>query len=176
MLGLATLTIGHRVWRDLERPPSSTPAVEAHGERRGRAHVSDGDSVAIAGTRLRLVGIDAPELAQDCELRGRAYPCGVEAKTHLEALIAGWPLDCVWDRRDKYGRGLARCRAGSTDLGATMVRDGWAVAYLGGFEAEEAEARRAGRGLWAGRFERPQDFRRRERGGAARFVEEEEDW
>lgn len=174
-LGVATLTLGHRAWREMERTFSRPPTIEAHGERRGRAHVADGDSVAIAGTRLRLVGIDAPELAQDCERDGRAYPCGTAAKAHLEALIAGRPLDCVWDRRDKYGRGLARCRAGSTDLGATMVRDGWAVAYLGGFEAEEAEARRAGRGLWAGRFERPQDFRRRERGGATRFVGDEED-
>jgi endonuclease YncB( thermonuclease family) len=174
-LGMATLALGHRAWREFDRGAPHTPAIEAAGERHGRAHVADGDSVAIAGTRLRLLGIDAPELAQSCERDGRAYACGEAAKAALEAAIGGRPLDCVWDRRDKYGRGLARCRAGSVDLGAAMVREGWALAY-GAHEAEEAEARRAGRGLWAGRFEPPEDFRRRERGGGARFVEEEAEW
>ena len=174
-LGLAAVTVGERAWRDWTKAPSrSGTPVEARGERRGAAHVADGDSVAIGGTRLRLVGIDAPELAQTCRADGRTFACGETAKVRLETLIAGRPLDCRWERRDKYGRGLAVCRAGALDLGAAMVRDGWAVAY-GAHEAEEAEARRAGRGLWAGSFEWPEDFRRRERGDAARFLDDGED-
>lgn len=173
-LGLATLGIGERAWRDWRSAPSRhVPPVEAHGERHGRAHVADGDSVAIEGTRLRLVGIDAPELAQDCDRDGRRYACGETAKAHLSDLIGGRPIDCVWEKRDKYGRGLAQCRAGTRDLGAAMVSDGWAVAY-GGHEAEEAEARRNRRGLWAGRFEWPEDFRRREH-GRANFIGFDED-
>lgn len=173
VLGLTTLSLGGRIWRDLTHAPRTTPAA-VHGERHGAPHVADGDSVTIEGTRLRLVGLDAPELSQTCRRDERGYPCGETARDHLVGLIAGRRLDCVWQTRDKYGRGLARCRAGSVDLNAAMVRDGWAVAY-GGFEAEEAEARRNRRGLWAGRFEWPEDFRRRERGAAPRTDEYDEE-
>lgn len=163
VLGMAAVGVGLRVWTEQGRGPRSTDRpIAAQGSLHGRAHIADGDSVVIAGTRLRLVGIDAPELAQACRRDEREHPCGQEAKAHLEAIVAGQPIDCVWERRDKYGRGLARCRAGSVDLGAAMVRDGWAVSY-GGYEAEEAEARRARRALWAESFEWPEDFRRRER-------------
>lgn len=160
-VGAVAMGLGLHVWHDRAGGTRSGPPT-VHGALRGRAHVADGDSVAIGGVRLRLLGIDAPELAQVCRGAAGEHPCGWEAKAHLEALVAGRPLDCVWDRLDKYGRGLARCRAGSTDLGAAMVRDGWAVAY-GAHEAEEAEARRAGRALWSGSFEWPEDFRRNER-------------
>ncbi|NLH80400.1 MAG: thermonuclease family protein [Phyllobacteriaceae bacterium] len=168
-IGLATLAVGERAWRDFTHARRSTP-VAAHGERHGAAHVSDGDSVTIEGTRLRLLGIDAPELAQTCRRDDRGFACGETARTHLAELIASRRLDCVWEKRDKYGRGLARCRAGTVELNAAMVRDGWAVAY-GDYEAEEVEARRNRRGLWAGRFEWPEDFRRRERGAAPRHDE-----
>lgn len=165
LLGATAVGFGVHAWKDWSAPSrSGSPPVASHGELHGRAHVADGDSVAIGGVRLRLSGIDAPERAQTCRRDGRDHACGEEAKAHLVALIDGRPIDCAWEERDKYGRGLALCRAGSTDLGAAMVRDGWAVAY-GGYEAEEAEARRHGRALWSGSFEWPEDFRRRERGG-----------
>jgi endonuclease YncB( thermonuclease family) len=42
-----------------------------------------------------------------------------------------------------------------------MVREGFAVDYMrGGYKAAEAEARAAKRGIWAGEFDRPQDYRR----------------
>lgn len=174
-LGLTAVVAGREAWRDWTKSPSrSGPPVEARGERHGPAHVADGDSVAIGGTRLRLVGIDAPELAQTCRRDGRAFACGETAKARLLTLIDGRPLDCRWDRRDKYGRGLAVCRVGAVDLGAAMVRDGWAVAY-GLYEAEEAEAQRAKRGLWAGSFEWPEDFRRHARRGAVGFLDDGED-
>ena len=50
------------------------------------------------------------------------------------------------------------CRASGADLNAAMVRDGWALAY-GAYEAEQEEARRAERGLWAFDFERPAEWR-----------------
>lgn len=163
VLGAAAIGLGAHGWtvwtggaRHEARPTAG------HGERGGRAHVGDGDSVTIDGVRLRLIGIDAPELAQVCHRGGQAHRCGDEAKAHLEDLVGERPLACVWDRLDLYGRGLAHCRAGAVDLGAAMVRDGWALAY-GGYEAEEAEARRARRGLWAGDFEWPEDVRRRRR-------------
>lgn len=129
----------------------------------GRVHISDGDSLVIDGERIRLIGIDAPELDQTCVQANAPYPCGAEAKRHLAGLIGDRPVACASRKRDKYHRLLAVCRAGDVELNAAMVRDGWAIAY-GGYTSEEAEAHAARRGLWAGGFDWPQDFRKAKRG------------
>jgi endonuclease YncB( thermonuclease family) len=44
----------------------------------GVAKVIDGDTLEVAGTRLRLFGVDAPESKQLCTARsGKGYACGV---------------------------------------------------------------------------------------------------
>lgn len=126
---------------------------------RGAARVADGDSLAIGGGRIRLKGIDAPELAQTCRRGGEEWPCGRNARDRLAQLAAGRTVSCEGKGHDRYGRLLARCAVDGLDLGRAMVEEGWAVAF-GGYEAAEAAARSAGRGLWSGSFERPQDWRR----------------
>ncbi len=136
---------------------------ERHGSVTGRPRVGDGDGLVFDDARVRISGIDAPEMAQSCDIAaGRRNACGDEARRHLEGLIAGRSVTCTWSRLDKYRRRLGRCTVGDLDLGAAMVRDGWAVAY-GAYEAEEAEARTARRGIWSGRFEWPEDWRREHR-------------
>ena len=110
--------------------------------------------------RVRLVGIDAPELAQTCRRGDESYRCGEVASDALRALTRDAAVTCRLSGRDRYGRDLGRCSAGPADLGATMVRRGLAVAY-GDYLREEAEARALGAGLWAGPFERPDEWRRR---------------
>lgn len=129
---------------------------------RGAARVVDGDTLAIGDARLRLIAIDAPEGAQTCrDAQQREYDCGREATRELERLIGGQEVSCSGEKRDRYGRALVVCSVGGVNLNAEMVRSGWAVAYLGpNFERQEAEARQAGRGLWAGEFQRPEDWRR----------------
>lgn len=125
----------------------------------GPARVVDGDSLEIGGHRIRLEGIDAPELGQMC-IRGDAeYRCGREARAALAELAGGGTVECRADRRDRYGRLLARCTANGVDLNRAMVERGWAVAY-GDYDSSERAARDAGFGLWAGDFERPQEWRR----------------
>ena len=72
--------------------------------------------------------------------------------------VGGRELRLDVDATDRYGRGLATCRAGSVEINRTLVNDGMAVAY-GRYEAEEAAARAARRGVWATRFQRPADWR-----------------
>jgi len=138
---------------------------------RGTVRVADGDSLVLAGERIRLQGIDAPELAQSCTRAGADYPCGREARAALARLVAGHAVACESRRRDRYERLLATCTAAGVELNRAMVEAGWAVSY-GDYRAAEAAARQAGRGLWAGPFERPQDWRR-DHGG---FAEESHDW
>jgi endonuclease YncB( thermonuclease family) len=129
----------------------------------GAAFVVDGDTLDLGGRRIRLVGIDAPEYAQTCRRAGADYACGRLARQALVEAVAGRPVSCSGSRLDRYGRLLGDCRAGEVDLNRAQVAAGWAVAY-GDFEAEERAARAAGLGLWAGEFERPQDWRRRHNG------------
>lgn len=130
-------------------------------EWRGLARVIDGDTIVVAGARLRLISIDAPEGKQVCHRLDRSfYDCGFEATQALDRLIESNEVQCKGDKVDRYGRPLVVCRANGTILNAEMVRQGWAVAYLGReFENEENEARLAKRGLWSGSFQRPADWR-----------------
>jgi endonuclease YncB( thermonuclease family) len=124
----------------------------------GTAIVNDGDTLTVSGERIRLVGIDAPELDQNCQRDGGAYPCGRLSRSALAERIGGRAVTCRGAERDKYDRLLAECSAGGVDLNAAQVRAGWAVAY-GGYEREEGEARAARAGIWAGSFERPRAWR-----------------
>lgn len=123
------------------------------------ARVIDGDSLVLDGFKVRLVGIDAPELDQFCQAGEGAYPCGRRAREHLQALVGiEASVACRSEGEDKYGRMLAECFSGSLSLNAQMVRDGWAVSY-GDFLWLEREARKAKRGVWIGEFERPDQWR-----------------
>jgi endonuclease YncB( thermonuclease family) len=125
----------------------------------GSFRVVDGDSLDLDGRKLRLRAIDAPELAQTCFRGGRAWPCGAEARDALRKLIAQRGVICSGGREDKYRRLLVDCDAAGEDVNAAMVRSGMAVAF-GGFRTEEEDARQARRGVWAGEFERPADWRK----------------
>jgi endonuclease YncB( thermonuclease family) len=126
--------------------------------------VIDGDSIRDGPRRIRLYGIDAPELRQQCrDGAGRAYRCGDAARAALETLIGGQEIGCHIFDTDKYGRDVGRCQAGSLQINREMVRQGWAVAYDRhslDYMIAEAEARRAGSGIWQGSFQRPEEYRR----------------
>jgi endonuclease YncB( thermonuclease family) len=138
--------------------------IAARLDRVEKAHpagapvVNDGDSLTFGTERVRLLGIDAPEYNQTCMRGGKDYACGREARRALAALIGGKPVACEGWEKDRYGRLLATCKAGGVELNRSLVEAGWAVAY-GGYSSEERAARAARRGLWAGDFERPRDWR-----------------
>jgi len=128
----------------------------------GAARVIDGDTLEIGGTRLRLAGIDAAEAAQICIGPGAiAYNCGYEATQELVRLIGDQTLRCSGTGTDRLHQPLVACRAGQTDLNAEMVRSGWAVTWQSrDYQRLEDEARAARRGLWQGKFQRPDMWRR----------------
>ncbi len=126
----------------------------------GHARIIDGDSLMVAGTEVRLWGIDAPELFQRCTREGREVLCGREASRALVAMVAGQQVTCERRDMDRFGRTVATCRVEAVDLAQAMVTAGHAVAF-GGYYAEEAQARAGRRGLWAGEFMRPREWRDR---------------
>src|ERR671911_1365130 len=88
--------------------------------------ITDGDTLKQGGVTYRLWGIDAPELAQTCP---DGWPAGRLAATRLQALTAGRSIVCQEKDRDRYGRIVAICRASGEDLGAILVREGFAWAF-----------------------------------------------
>lgn len=109
--------------------------------------ITDGDTLKLNGVTFRLWGIDAPETKQDCP---DGWAAGRLATTHLQALIAGRNVICERKDTDRYGRTVAICRASGEDLGAKMVRDGYAwafVRYSADYASQEALARREMRGV-----------------------------
>lgn len=141
------------------------PAAQAAAELRGRAErVVDGDTLWLAPSdggrplKLRLQGLDAPELCQ---------PWGPQARDALRALVQGRELRVRVVTRDDYGRLLARVAdAQGRDLGELLVRqgaawnDGW-HRRPGPYVAAERVARTLGLGLHADPAARlPREFRR----------------
>lgn len=125
----------------------------------GQARVIDGDTIEIDGTRIRLFGIDAPELDQRCDDR----PAGRTAKAILDNFIGRRAVTCARTGTDRYGRVIAKCEVDGQDLGETMVWLGWARAYVEystDYVATErdAEARRVG--MWAVSCEAPWAWRK----------------
>jgi len=123
-------------------PPSAFTAVRA----------VDGDTLSAQQDgkpqRIRLAGIDAPELRQTCrDANGRDWSCGAAARLRLAALVAQGPVACTPQGEDRYGRLIATCSAGTvTDLGAELVRGGYAVnysRYTSDYMSAERDARAA---------------------------------
>jgi endonuclease YncB( thermonuclease family) len=136
----------------------------------GTARAGDGDSLTIGATRIRLFGIDAPELNQTCQRGGRAWSCGQAAAEQLSTLVAGQKVRCIPVGADQHDRVLARCTAGHVDVNRTMVATGYAVAfrrYSQTYASAEESARVAGRGLWSGTFDMPAEVRAQARTSAA---------
>lgn len=148
----------------------ATSSRAAGTEIQGRASVTDGDTISIHGQSVRLYGIDAPESAQTCTRAGKPWRCGQQAANALDAKIGDRPVRCASAGTDRYGRMLGRCRLGGEDLGAWMVRNGWALAfvrYSSDYVSEERAAERAHAGIWAGSFTPPWDWRAARRAAPA---------
>ena len=136
----------------------------------GRASVTDGDTLEIRDVDIRLHGIDAPESAQSCLDDGQRWPCGRRSANALHAKIDRGTVRCEGRDRDRYGRLIAVCYVGGTDINAWLVRNGWALAYRRysrDYVPEERQAQAEGAGIWRGKFVPPWDWRRGQRLGAA---------
>lgn len=133
----------------------------------GTASVIDGDTIEIHGQRIRMDAIDAPESSQLClDAAGKRYRCGQMSAFALADMIRRSMVSCEPKGRDRYRRVIAVCFKGETNLNAWMVLQGWAVAFRKygiDYISQEDDARLARRGIWAGSFEMPWNWRARKR-------------
>jgi endonuclease YncB( thermonuclease family) len=182
-LGLGLAVLGAGAWLILARSLSASSVPAAGGSERtvtlpalrhvppvvtyptvsGVAQVADGDTLSLPdGTRVRLFGIDAPELSQRCN----GVPCGQQSREGLRRLVGTAVVRCVGEDYDRYGRLVAICYVGHEDLGRTLVRNGFALAfrqYSERYVLEEIAAREERLGVWgAGQVEAPWLYRSRQ--------------
>lgn len=134
----------------------------------GPVRVVDGDTIIVQGHRVRLWGIDAPELRQLCRTwYWRPYHCGRDAAVVLARLTRGRIVECQPRGREEHRRTVATCATDAGDIGAEMVRRGWALDFFrysaGRYRTEQEAAYRERQGLWAGRFKPPAEWRRERR-------------
>jgi endonuclease YncB( thermonuclease family) len=133
----------------------------------GKPRIIDGDTIEVAGERIRLNGIDAPESKQTCEWLDKTIPCGRLATLALMGLTAGTEVTCKTREKDRYGRWVAVCYdPDGFDIGRNMVHTGWALAYRRystDYVGTEDKAREAKRGMWKGKFVPPWEWRRGKR-------------
>jgi endonuclease YncB( thermonuclease family) len=130
----------------------------------GQASVIDGDTIEIHGRRIRLAGIDAPESDQLCrDADSNHYRCGQKAANDLAVFIDRRPVTCIEVDRDRYGRAVAVCTVAGIDLADWLVRGGLALDWprysKGDYATAQVEAERGSKGMWAGSFVKPWDYR-----------------
>lgn len=116
-------------------------------------HIEDGDTLCVGSMKVRLEGIDTPEIQDDCRRRHGRWKCGPQASAALHDMVANRTVTCVPMYCDPRGRTVAVCRLDGADIGEAMVRAGWAVDWPyysdGRYAAALEDARKGERGIWA---------------------------
>lgn len=140
-------------------PAGECPATRSD-ERVRVVHVYDGDTVKLAdGRRLRLIGINTPEMARKGEA---AEPLAQAARTRLQAMLdqgnSVLQLQYGAEHNDHYGRLLAHAWLEDGDnIAARLLQEGLATTLVVPpntrsaecYQRLEDEARIDRRGLWA---------------------------
>lgn len=124
-----------------------------------RPEVIDGDTLRLNGITWRLHGIDAPEAKQTC---ADGWWAGQEAYLALGRIVWTRKVECTEVTKDRYGRSVGRCTADGKDIGAQMVREGYAWAftrYSAEYIGQENLARDQGLGVHVHNCGQPPDWR-----------------
>lgn len=94
--------------------------------------VIDGDTIVVQGEKIRILGINAPELKGKCrEENVRA----LRARSRLMKLLEAAKIDIDRNGFDRYRRTLATVSVAGTDVGHVLMREGlarkWVQSYGG---------------------------------------------
>lgn len=119
----------------------------------GPAKVNDGDIIQVGKMRVILWAVDAPERTQKCKVGKLDWACYEAARRGLGEIIASGEASCTLtpDKPDQFGRRYGVCTSGGKDVGAEMVRLGYARAYVDqgpDYLPQEEEAKAAKVGIW----------------------------
>lgn len=168
---LAVLTLAYIGFRSLPRDGKAAISAPAQSEFYVVSRVVDGDTLKLSnGERVRLIGVDTPEVHPSDKLTRDAKRSGMDlagiqalgkrASDYTKSLVAGKRVRLEYDvtRRDRHGRLLAYVYLDDgTFVNAKIIEDGYGqimtvqpnVRHVDLFLKLERDARERGRGLWA---------------------------
>ncbi len=93
--------------------------------------VTDGDTLRRGDERIRLIGVDTPEVGRPKCLAEKML--GERAKIYVTArLAAAKQVQIKRDGKDRYGRTLAHVVLDGEDLSAALIKAGLGMEYYGG--------------------------------------------
>ena len=133
----------------------AAPTDSEAGELVGTATVISADTIEIAGTPIRLWGIQGPALGQICLKDEVEWACGRRAADYLQEIINGQAVNCEEKALGPDVSIFALCVVGREDLALRMTLAGYAVARRDqgtAYVELEGVANRQRRGLWSGDF------------------------
>lgn len=100
-------------------PVRSLPVFPVSGKLSGKCYVIDGDTIVIQCTKIRLAGIDAPELDQ---------PFGQKSKWEMVKICKGQVITARLTGERSHDRLVGTCHLpDGSDIGAELVRRGLAL-------------------------------------------------
>ena len=132
----------------------------------GEAKIIDGDTIHIGKNKIRLHGIDAPEINQTCEKNNITWLCGENATNALVNIINSQKIICNIKDIDQYNRYIGVCFVNNLNMNKYMVINGWAIAYRyysKDYIEVENIAKRKKVGIWQGYFQEPYLFRKKQK-------------
>jgi len=89
--------------------------------------VVDGDTISLGREKIRIVGIDAPEMKGACT---NEIVLARAAKAKLAELLGGRTIVIAREGRDRYRRTLARVEADGRDVGKVLMAEGLARKWV----------------------------------------------
>ena len=132
---------------------------------KGKAKVTDGDTIKVKGKKIRFSGIDSPESyyrgkKQACYLNEIKILCGDIAKTKLKEKIKNNSVSCKIEKnKDVYNRFLGECFLNGESLSKFMVRNGYAFDFKkyskNKYANDEKHAKDNKLGFWIMKFDYP---------------------
>jgi len=146
--------------QNMDINPFDYPAIS------GYAKVVTGSTLYVNGLNVKMYGIDAPDISQTCaDSHGRGYYCGREARSWLQDWLNNRDVTCHILGKVENGWATGTCFVENNkfDVAAVVVNAGWAVAFTQNTDVYveyERQAKANRRGLWAGTFYKPWDWRK----------------
>ena len=89
----------------------------------GKPTIIDGDTIKILNYKIRLHGIDSPEINQLClDKNNKQWQCGIRAKNSLNNFISNKNIKCIYNKKDRYKRFIGTCYLNKIDIQEWMVK------------------------------------------------------
>lgn len=135
---LSTMALAH--------PPQPKPPEDLKDEPLYQPVATAAGVIKAKGHTITVSGVDVVKPGETCtDSAGKAWKCGLRARTAFRAFLRGRAVSCAAPPKGGSDPVAADCKVGGQDIGAWLVKNGWARSLDGGPYAEAGDAARKAR-------------------------------